>query len=570
MERTVLYFLISILLITQAVFAFLLFKFRKQKKQPVKDELLGAFSLYDNMGVSVYVVDAQTYEVLYENKKTKESVGDVTGKTCYEGLCHRTKPCSFCVPNAELKTDGSVHVSTNRFNPKLKRYFNVYENLIDWKDGRKARLCASIDVTESIVLAEKSRQIKSMFSIQEAILNSVNMSLYVIDSNNKILFINEVIQEFIGKKQKIGDILPVEDMYPEEELEYFRTELIPSAKKGEVMSGETEMLNKVGKRIPIRYTVFPVRDEDGFIFAYANIGEDISTEVKLRQSEEWRKAIAEYSKEWLASFDKDLRIVFSNKSLNNITGWNENVEGTCYDYLSPASQKVLDEEINPKISRGEVWTGEVELVSKDGEVITSYGDVFPLYDKKNQIMGFGTSLHDTRQQREMDSLISKQLKTQKFITEFSVPFTKPYVFSELIETALGNLLQFMDTDRISLYEMRDKATLVCTYEVRKKPEYESRVGLEIEIEKIKNFFEELLSSSYVYHKSTKEMYEKNPSIDYGAQSVCSIPLIIEGNCLGFLVYVALEEPSDWSEADCNLAKMAGSIVAGALATKNKK
>ena len=57
-----------------------------------------------------------------------------------------------------------------------------------------------------------------------------------------------------------------------------------------------------------------------------------------------------------------------------------------------------------------------------------------------------------------------ELRTQEFISNFSVPFTQPYDFNELIDNALYELRDFTKTDRAIILEFQADDSLLCTYE----------------------------------------------------------------------------------------------------------
>ena len=60
--------------------------------------------------------------------------------------------------------------------------------------------------------------------------------------------------------------------------------------------------------------------------------------------------------------------------------------------------------------------------------------------------------------------VAEELRTQEFISEFSMPFTRPYDFDDLISNALYDLRDFTKTDRAIILELQPNGSLLCTYE----------------------------------------------------------------------------------------------------------
>ena len=109
----------------------------------MQDNLLHAL---DQMLELVYVVDIETYELLYINSAGREKygIGNPSSGKCYQLIQGMDAPCSFCV-NDRLSYES---VYTWEFtNPMLGRHFLLRDRLVYWS-GRKARMQIATDITE--------------------------------------------------------------------------------------------------------------------------------------------------------------------------------------------------------------------------------------------------------------------------------------------------------------------------------------------------------------------------------------------------------------------------------------
>lgn len=102
--------------------------------------------MLDQMLELVYVVDCETYELLYINSsgQKKYGINDFNEAICYKLIQGLDEPCPFYI-NDKLTYD-SIY-SWEFTNKMLGRYFILKDRLVIW-NGRKARMQIVIDITE--------------------------------------------------------------------------------------------------------------------------------------------------------------------------------------------------------------------------------------------------------------------------------------------------------------------------------------------------------------------------------------------------------------------------------------
>ena len=106
-------------------------------------------SILDSIPEMIYVSDFDTNEILFANKKLKDSVGrDITGEICYETLQNKNAVCEFCT-NEKIKNNDTPYF-WNNFNPVLERYLYVMNRKIKWNDQKEVRFELAVDISEQI------------------------------------------------------------------------------------------------------------------------------------------------------------------------------------------------------------------------------------------------------------------------------------------------------------------------------------------------------------------------------------------------------------------------------------
>lgn len=154
------------------------------------------WEFFENMDELVYVSDADSYELLYMNKKALQTFGfgsveEAAGKKCYEVLQNCSMPCTIC-NNHELKP--GYFKEWRYYNPVLDRYF-LLKDTIQEENGRRYRIELSLDVTSQ----ERRGSMLQNFQNLEAMINE---GLRVALQGKTPTETLEVMLEYLGKALK--------------------------------------------------------------------------------------------------------------------------------------------------------------------------------------------------------------------------------------------------------------------------------------------------------------------------------------------------------------------------------
>lgn len=122
------------------------------------------FQVLDQMSELVYVVDPQTYELLYINQAGRDLFGlrDTDGRKCYEMLEGLDAPCAFCtIPHL----DNDSFYTWERTNPVAGRHFLLKDKMIDWL-GKTAKVEIAFDMTEQ---EERRKAVSDALELQNLV-----------------------------------------------------------------------------------------------------------------------------------------------------------------------------------------------------------------------------------------------------------------------------------------------------------------------------------------------------------------------------------------------------------------
>jgi signal transduction histidine kinase/ActR/RegA family two-component response regulator len=125
-------------------------------------------TILDSTENFVYVVDVETYEILYANRSCQELYGAVAGRTCWQVLQKEMNgPCDFC-PNENLVHDEALADKAyvwEHFDAFNDRWYLKHDRLLQWVDGSLAKIQIAIDITEQKRLEDKLAQAHKMEAI---------------------------------------------------------------------------------------------------------------------------------------------------------------------------------------------------------------------------------------------------------------------------------------------------------------------------------------------------------------------------------------------------------------------
>jgi len=113
----------------------------------------------------LYVVDPETFEVIFVNDAFKELLGsNPVGQTCYEAFQGFDEPCDFCT-NEIIQRTGEPY-TWEYHNHVLDRDYLITDQLIRWPDGRDVRFEVAIDIT--------ARKQAEALASQASVLEGIN------------------------------------------------------------------------------------------------------------------------------------------------------------------------------------------------------------------------------------------------------------------------------------------------------------------------------------------------------------------------------------------------------------
>ncbi len=111
----------------------------------------------DNINAIIYVIDPETYRVLFMNSKAVNVFGANIGEVCHNAFFERDEKCENCQMHT-LENEGfgiGKFSETDFFDKNSGKWFQLSYGFIEWIDGKKVMLLTSIDITDVKKAQEK-------------------------------------------------------------------------------------------------------------------------------------------------------------------------------------------------------------------------------------------------------------------------------------------------------------------------------------------------------------------------------------------------------------------------------
>jgi|GEM_PF-435757 len=261
---------------------------RMQTEVLLKEAHSRLLNVLDGLNAAVYVIDMNSYKLLYINKYMRDWFGDVTGKICWQSVQNQPGPCSFCDQgklSAPMGEPPSI-LTNEHYNAARGIWFSIQHRSIHWIDGRPVHL----EIATNITKRKKAEQTVYEFQLQQkAILDNIPDIAWLKDRESKYIAVNEAFGTACGLKPE--DIVEMTDfdVWPANLAEKYREDDKRVVECGTRKRVEEPLVDKNGREIWLETIKTPIFNDTGDIIGTAGISRDITrrkhAEEELRKRE---------------------------------------------------------------------------------------------------------------------------------------------------------------------------------------------------------------------------------------------------------------------------------------------
>jgi PAS domain S-box-containing protein len=308
---------------------------------------LGAFS--DGIDEPIYVLEPETYEILFANEKTKEMFGrKIVGKKCHEVFRKLNEPCPTCTNKYVFGKNLGKTYNCEHQNEKNKHWYRGIYKAIKWPGGRHVKYGIAIDITRQKAVEKALGQFEEKFRL---FFENAKDVIYRFSFENGFEYVNPASTAIVGcaPEEFYADAsivfkLIYQDDYP---ILLKLTEDLQEHRKPE-QPVTLRWLHKDGHIVVTEQTNVPIYDENGKLVAVEGIARDITERRKMEESllekEELFRSFVDNSHDCVVIIDDNYHVIYVNDEGERISGYpKEEVLGKDFRKLLHKDSKALIE-----------------------------------------------------------------------------------------------------------------------------------------------------------------------------------------------------------------------------------
>jgi PAS domain S-box-containing protein len=169
-------------------------------------------------------------------------------------------------------------------------------------------------------------------------------------------------------------------------------------------------------------TIFPIKDPDGrvtnAVFQQKDVTEQKRAEIKLLESERKYRALADNSRDAIARFDKNFRLLYISPAVVRLSGYEaEEFESKdVFSIVHPEDLPELKEKIRENIeNRVENSTSAFRIIKKSGQEVWIESVSTYCYDGEGRFTGMIVNERDITDRKMVEEELKKALKEKDFL-----------------------------------------------------------------------------------------------------------------------------------------------------------
>ncbi|MFO7729025.1 MAG: GGDEF domain-containing protein [Desulfonatronovibrio sp.] len=164
---------------------------------------------FDIIPFPVYVVDIESYQIIFNNHTFRREFGDHRGKICYKSLYGYDLPCPQCSIDKLVDENGKPNGQTvvfESFNESNQKWYQLQEKIINWPDGRKAKSSMAVDITELKITQNKLSEAHAELAIKNKEMERLSTTDSLTGINNRYKM-QEIIDAELARTIRHGGSL---------------------------------------------------------------------------------------------------------------------------------------------------------------------------------------------------------------------------------------------------------------------------------------------------------------------------------------------------------------------------
>ncbi len=293
----------------------------KAEKENLQKEIKEFIAIFDNIDAGIYVADPKTYELLYANKKVRESKPGIKiiGKNCYKVLQNLDEPCKFCT-NKHIfgKNKGTPYVWEFR-NKANNQWYHCVDKAIRWIDERLVRFEIAFNIQNLKTVQEALHESESIYS---TLVEQAKDGVVIVQDKIRI-FSNKAMSEISGySRDELVNKPFINIVAPEFKKQVAKhAKLLIEGEKTPILQ-EAKIICKNGtlKNVEVSHSTIRYLGKPAFIAIIRDVTKKKRAETAAKESKQVFRILVENSLTGIFIFQEG-KIFYENPEQERIFGF---------------------------------------------------------------------------------------------------------------------------------------------------------------------------------------------------------------------------------------------------------
>lgn len=314
----------------------------------------------------------------------------------------------------------------------------------------------------------------------------------------------------------------------------------------------------------------PLFDDQGQLIGVVGSARDVTAAKEAENQLRKLSQAVEQSPSSVIITDAKGKIEYVNPKFTKSTGYapEEALGRNALNLLSENPQKDVPEEMLDSLSAGNEWKGELFSRRKNGELFWESVQITPITNDQQELAHFLAVAEDITERKALEKNLRHQSQLRELLMEISsgfinIPFDE---VNDSVNEALMKMARFVNADRAYTFDY-DWEQDVCNNIYEWCAE-----GISAEIDNLQLVPLSMMQDWVEAHRSGEPMYVPDVfSLPHGAvreilepqgiKSVLSVPMMNEGECIGFVGFDSVREHHIYSGTEVQLLKVFAQLLA---------
>ncbi|HXG51273.1 MAG TPA: PAS domain S-box protein [candidate division Zixibacteria bacterium] len=224
-----------------------------------------------------------------------------------------------------------------------------------------------------------------------AILEATPDCVLIAGRDGRAVYLNPAGRKLLGfgEDEDIRGFM-IAEAYPPSVRPQMTAVAFPAAARDGTWVGETALLHRSGREIPVSQVIIVHKPSDGSVQFFSTIARDMTEREQAEEKLRLQSAALESAANAVVITDRDGTIAWVNPAFTRLTGYSpaEAIGRNPRLLKSGAHDRAFYEKLWRTILSGETWSGEMVNRRKDGGLYTEEQTITPVRDPRGEITHF--------------------------------------------------------------------------------------------------------------------------------------------------------------------------------------